>query len=178
MMMLKSTSLFALGIYLVTLGCGGQKETLKYNPPATVEEEPIAEEPATIEEPEETKQPEEDLLTKKEPVILENVYFDFDRSELTPEAKRTLAQNAQKLVDSPELKIRIEGHCDERGTVEYNLALGERRALSAKNYLINYGIAPGRIAIISYGKERPADPGHNPEAWSKNRRDEFVILNQ
>jgi len=72
--------------------------------------------------------------------------------------------------------LRIEGHCDERGTIEYNLALGERRANSVKNYLVNYGIDPNRLTTISYGEERPKDPRHNEEAWAKNRRVEFVII--
>ena len=76
------------------------------------------------------------------------------------------------------MKIQIEGHCDERGTVEYNLALGERRANSAKRYLTSLGIPENRISTISYGKERPLDPGHNEEAWTKNRRAHFVILSK
>jgi peptidoglycan-associated lipoprotein len=76
------------------------------------------------------------------------------------------------------VKIQIEGHCDERGTVEYNLALGERRANSTKKYLTSLGISPDRISTISYGKERPADPGHNEEAWAKNRRAHTIILSK
>jgi peptidoglycan-associated lipoprotein len=78
----------------------------------------------------------------------------------------------------PTIKIQIEGHCDERGTSEYNLALGERRANSAKKYLISLGMPADRISTISYGKEKPLDPGHNEEAWSKNRRDHFIILSK
>ena len=78
----------------------------------------------------------------------------------------------------PKVKIQIEGHCDERGTAEYNLALGERRSNSAKKYLISLGVPEGRISTISYGKEKPLDPGHNEEAWAKNRRDHFIILSK
>ncbi len=105
---------------------------------------------------------------------LKPIFFEFDKSRLTPEARKTLEHNAEILKQHPDIRVRIEGHCDERGTIEYNLALGERRALSARNYLINLGIEPERLATISFGEERPADPRHNEEAWAKNRRDEFV----
>jgi peptidoglycan-associated lipoprotein len=78
-------------------------------------------------------------------------------------------------MEHPEVNILIEGHCDERGTDEYNLALGEKRALAARDFLVNFGIAKSRISVVSYGEERPVDPRSNEEAWSKNRRDEFVI---
>jgi len=102
-----------------------------------------------------------------------SIYFAFDKSNLTAESRAILEHNAKILKDNPDIRVLIEGHCDERGTIEYNLALGERRALAARNYLINLGIDPNRIATISWGEERPADPGHNEEAWAKNRRDEF-----
>jgi peptidoglycan-associated lipoprotein len=89
-----------------------------------------------------------------------------------------LKENAALLHKYPKVKIQIEGHCDERGTNEYNLALGERRANSTRNYLISLGISPDRISTISYGEERPLDPGHNEEAWAKNRRAHFVILSK
>ncbi|HHO76541.1 MAG TPA: peptidoglycan-associated lipoprotein Pal [Deltaproteobacteria bacterium] len=104
------------------------------------------------------------------------VYFDFDRFSLSPEARKALAEKASFLNAHPEIKIRIEGHCDERGTREYNLALGERRAKSAQDYLIFLGINPARVSTISYGEERPVDPASNEAAWSKNRRAEFVII--
>ena len=96
-------------------------------------------------------------------------------NSLTEEAREILSGDGKVLSQTPKLKIVIEGHCDERGTVEYNLALGEKRAMSAKSYLVNYGIEPSRISIVSYGKERPFDPGHNEEAWAKNRRAHFVV---
>jgi peptidoglycan-associated lipoprotein len=120
--------------------------------------------------------PEPDI-TKKDPLVLMTVNFGFDRSDLSQEALATLSDNARRLEQYPDTFIRIEGHCDERGTVEYNLALGERRARSVRDYLVNYGINPGRITVISYGKERPIDPGHNEAAWAQNRRAEFAILN-
>jgi peptidoglycan-associated lipoprotein len=109
-------------------------------------------------------------------VIGEKIFFDFNRSEIKPEYREVLARKADVMNEFPELTIRIEGHCDERGTVEYNLALGERRAQAAKDYLVNAGIDPDRVATISYGEERPAVEGSGEEVWSQNRRDEFVIM--
>jgi peptidoglycan-associated lipoprotein len=104
------------------------------------------------------------------------IYFDFDRSELKPEAREVLNQKAEAMRQYPDIRIRIEGHCDERGTVEYNLALGERRAEAARAYLIDLGIDPDRMTTVSYGEERPAVPESNEAAWAQNRRDEFVPL--
>jgi len=106
------------------------------------------------------------------------VYFDFDKYNLVDSAKQALDHNAMILKDNPNLMIRIEGHCDERGTIEYNLSLGEKRAAAAKKYLTDLGIDPGRLQTISYGKERPAVAGSNEAAWAKNRRDEFKIISQ
>ena len=105
----------------------------------------------------------------------ENIYFDFDRSELKSEAIAILKKKADWLKDNPGFSLRIEGHCDERGPNVYNLALGERRANAAWKYLNSLGISGERLSTISYGEEKPADPGHNPEAWAKNRRDEFKL---
>jgi peptidoglycan-associated lipoprotein len=89
-----------------------------------------------------------------------------------------LRENAAFLKKNPKMKIQIEGHCDERGTVEYNLALGERRANNTKRYLVSLGITSDRISTISFGKEMPLDPGHNEEAWAKNRRAHIVVLSK
>jgi peptidoglycan-associated lipoprotein len=86
-----------------------------------------------------------------------------------------LRENAALLKKYPNVKVQIEGHCDERGTIEYNLALGERRATSTKNYLVSLGISSDRISTITFGKEKPLDPGHHEEAWAKNRRAHTVI---
>ena len=109
---------------------------------------------------------------------LQPIYFDFDKYDLRSSDREILSLNAVVLKDNPTVKIRIEGNCDERGTVEYNLALGERRASSARDYLINLGIDSDRISIISYGKEKPKYSGHNEESWSRNRRDDFIIVSQ
>jgi peptidoglycan-associated lipoprotein len=106
----------------------------------------------------------------------ENIYFDFDKSVLKPEAKAVLKKKGDWLGKNPSYSIRVEGNCDERGTNEYNLALGERRAHSAKKFLMALGISGDRISTISYGEERPAVLGHNEEAWAKNRRDEFKLI--
>ncbi len=131
------------------------------------------------------KEFEKSLVAKKEPGIegevlesklLKDIRFDFDKYDIRPGDAEILKENAALLMKHPTLKIQIEGHCDERGTIEYNLALGERRANSAKKYLTSLGISADRVSTISYGKERPLDPGHNEEAWAKNRRDHFIIL--
>jgi peptidoglycan-associated lipoprotein len=105
----------------------------------------------------------------------EAVYFDYDKSDLKPAARATLEKKAGWLRANAQFKLKVEGNCDERGTVEYNLALGERRAKAAVKYLNALGIAADRMTTVSYGEERPADPGHNEAAWSKNRRDEFKL---
>lgn len=104
------------------------------------------------------------------------IYFDFDSFELKPQSRTILQRKAEMLKKLPELKMRIEGHCDERGTDEYNLALGEKRARVAYEFLILLGVDPQRLQIISYGEEYPADPGHNETAWAQNRRDEFKVF--
>ncbi len=133
------------------------------------------------------KEFEKSLVAKKYPGIegevfesrlLKDIHFDFDRYDIRPGDAEILKENAALLLRYPKVRIQIEGHCDERGTNEYNLALGERRANSAKRYLVSLGISEDRISTISYGEERPLDPGHNEEAWAKNRRAHFVILSK
>lgn len=103
------------------------------------------------------------------------IYFDYDKFNVKPEFRDTLNKVADWLKKNDNYRLRIEGNCDERGTSEYNLALGERRANSAKDYLVKLGIDNGKLNTISYGKERPVDPGHNEEAWAKNRNAHFVV---
>lgn len=104
---------------------------------------------------------------------LKRVHFGFDQYTLDTEAMKILTENATYLKANSDLKAVIEGHTDERGSDEYNLALGEKRAQAAKNYLVSLGVAPGRLSIISYGEELPLDPSNTEEAWAKNRRAEF-----
>ncbi len=105
----------------------------------------------------------------------EDIYFDFDSIQLTPEAQELLAEKGKWLRENPTARITIEGHCDNRGTTEYDVALGEGRAQSARTYLMDLGIDISRINIISYGEERPVDPRQTESAWAKNRRAHFVI---
>jgi len=106
---------------------------------------------------------------------LKPIYFDFDKSFIRDDAKAFMATNAEWLKSHPKVKIKIEGNCDERGTKEYNQALGQRRAASAKKYLTEMGIAGNRISLLSYGKEKPVCSEHDENCWQKNRRDDFVV---
>lgn len=117
-----------------------------------------------------------DPLTDEEKAVFRMVYFDFDKSEIRSDARSVLEKVADYLKKNPKVKVVIEGNCDELGTEEYNMALGERRALSCRRYLISLGVAPERLGTISYGEERPADPAHNETAWANNRRCEFKIM--
>ena len=104
------------------------------------------------------------------------VHFEYDRANLRSDDAAVLDQRVAIMQANSGLRIRVSGHCDERGSDEYNLALGNRRANTAKQYLVSHGIDAGRIETTSYGKERPLDPAHNEQAWATNRRDEFEIL--
>jgi peptidoglycan-associated lipoprotein len=115
------------------------------------------------------------LLFAEASMELQTIYFDYDSSALKPDAKAKLERGADWLKRHPKVNVQIEGHCDERGTNEYNLALGERRALAARRYLISLGINTDRIFTISYGEERPAVEGHDESAWKFNRRGEFKV---
>jgi peptidoglycan-associated lipoprotein len=102
-------------------------------------------------------------------------FFDLDSYALRDDARAALDADAKLLRDNADVNVTIEGHCDERGTSEYNQALGERRAQAARDYLVAAGISAGRLNVISYGKERPFDPGHDESAWAKNRRAHLVV---
>ncbi|MBN2062478.1 MAG: peptidoglycan-associated lipoprotein Pal [Deltaproteobacteria bacterium] len=135
--------------------------------PAPAAKEPAAKEPA----PQRTG-----LENEIRAFESEHIYFDFDKSELKPEARAILTKKAEWLRANPGFSVRIEGHCDERGTNEYNLALGERRADAAWKFLNALGVSSNRMTTVSYGEERPAVAGHNEAAWSKNRRDQFKLI--
>ena len=107
--------------------------------------------------------------------LLKDIHFNFDKYDIRPEDVAILKENAALLIKFSNVKIQIEGHCDERGTGEYNLALGERRANRTKDYLVSLGISTARISTISYGKEKPLDPGHNEQAWATNRRAHTIV---
>jgi peptidoglycan-associated lipoprotein len=112
---------------------------------------------------------------QREAFQMEDIYFDFDSYSIVPAAQEVLIRKADWLRGNPDVLVQIEGHTDSRGTGEYNLALGERRAESAKNFLIDLGIEASRMTTVSYGEERPVDPDQNEDAWAKNRRAHFVI---
>jgi peptidoglycan-associated lipoprotein len=181
---------------LIMMGCP-KKTVVKEEPSVKKEEatrleaerarEAKERELAKMREEEAKKEFEKTLVAKETPGIegeifesklLKDIHFDFDKYDIRPEDAAILKENAGLLMKYPKVKIQIEGHCDERGTVEYNLALGERRANGTKKYLVSLGISPDQLSTISYGKERPLDPGHNEEAWAKNRRAHFIILSK
>jgi len=166
MRMLWIAALIAL---TVIAGCGGKKATDTPPPvePSTSSNEPVAEDiPAPTTDP----APSDQL----NPSAVSDVYFDFDSFALSSEAKGTLESNSGELKRVAAANITIEGHCDERGTKAYNLALGEKRANAAKEFLVALGVNGSRITTVSYGKERPFDDGHDESAWAKNRRAHFV----
>lgn len=131
--------------------------------------------PAIVDEDEFASRSLEDL-NRESP--LQPVFFEYDQSEISPQGRSVLQANAVILRQYPNWMITIEGHCDERGSPEYNLSLGERRALTAQEYLVGMGIRADRIGTVSYGKEFPFDPASNPEAWERNRRAHFVVTNR
>ncbi|MCP4721221.1 MAG: peptidoglycan-associated lipoprotein Pal [Desulfobacteraceae bacterium] len=115
------------------------------------------------------------LLAAKNRFSNQNIHFDFDSAQLSSMAKMLLKEKAEWLSANSVVLATIEGHCDERGTTDYNIALGERRAIAAKNYLLNLGISESRLTIVSFGEEKPLDSGTSEEAFRKNRRAQFVI---
>jgi peptidoglycan-associated lipoprotein len=154
----------------VMVGCGGKKAT-EAPPPAEPSDTPVENVPQDIPAP--TPDPVDS--GQLDPSSIGDVFFDFDSYSLTSEAKGTLDANAGQLKRVTAANVTIEGHCDERGTKAYNLALGEKRANAAKEYLVALGVNASRITTVSYGKERPFDDGHDESAWAKNRRGHFVV---
>lgn len=152
-------------------GCGGKKQT-QAPPPAPAPAPEPAPAPAPTPRPAAPKTQEDRVPSD---LSFSTVYFDFDKSEIRADMRNTMNENARLMNRYKTVRVRIEGHCDERGTNEYNMALGQRRADIVKQYLIDYGISASRIQTVSYGEERPVDPRHNEDAWSKNRRSEIVI---
>jgi len=140
-------------------------------PPPPVRDEPIAVAPAPADPAIGSKNLDD--LNRESP--LAPVFFALDSYELSAEARAQLQGSAGVLKQNTTWQVTVEGHCDERGTAEYNLSLGERRALAAKAYLVSLGVAADRLRTVSYGKEFPFDPGHDDAAWAKNRRAHFVI---
>ncbi len=150
--------------------CGGGEKTT----PVTEEVEPVEEEPPPPPPPP-VEKTEEEEVEEEEPIVLKDVFFEFDKSNIKDKYKEVLRDNAEILLENPDVELLIEGHCDERGTNEYNLALGERRAKSVIEFYMAYGIPKSRLSMVSYGEERPFAKGHNEEAWAKNRRAHMVV---
>jgi peptidoglycan-associated lipoprotein len=172
---LSSVTLVALILTFLFVGCAKEEP-----PPPTVEARPPAAPPPPPPPPPVTPPPAGPSISQQEFQAFQNqdIYFDFDKYDLRTDARTILDRKASFLNQNSSVRVQIEGHCDERGTVEYNLALGERRANAAKQYLTTAGISAGRLSTISYGEERPLDPGQNEAAWARNRRDHFVITGQ
>lgn len=122
-----------------------------------------------------SEQEKREFLAAAQAFENDDIFFDFDAHVLSAPAKKILDDKVVFLKRYPKVRVTVEGHCDERGTTEYNLALGERRANTALQYLVNSGVAQARLGTISYGKERPASTGHDEASWAKNRRDHFVL---
>lgn len=184
---------FAFGgfvVLLLTLGCSRPKpvvapEVSRPTQPAAPAAQPapsrdVAPEPSV----QAASRPEAGIAAAELPADIEainragylkDIFFDTDKSDLRPDAREILAQNARWLLQHPTVKILIEGHCDERNTNEYNLALGWRRANAAKDYLVSLGVSPDRISTISYGEERPFATCHDETCWWQNRRAHFVV---
>lgn len=160
----------ALLVLLAAPGCSSRKKVsggaAPAEPPSTSDNAP----PPTEQPPAPPSAPP----SEETQASLKDAFFDFDDASLREDAKAALDGDAKYLEGHTSANVVIEGHCDERGSVEYNLALGEKRARAAKEYLTTYGINASRVTTISYGKERPFDPGHTEEAWAQNRRAHFV----
>jgi peptidoglycan-associated lipoprotein len=169
----KVLMIFALGlaVSLVGLtGCSSKKKTTEPVKQETKTQTQRPSAPAVV-----PKAPERTEESVPRDLAFTTIYFDFDKSDLKSDQRAALSKNAQLLSRYKSVKIRVEGHCDERGTEEYNIALGQRRADAVVNYLTNYGISSSRIRSISYGEMRPSDSGHSDGAWAKNRRAEISI---
>ncbi|HVB38482.1 MAG TPA: peptidoglycan-associated lipoprotein Pal [Vicinamibacterales bacterium] len=144
-------------------------------PPEPVVEQPPVVPPEPIQE-DTLSSSSLDTLNRNSP--FKDVFYEFDSAELSADGRAALQADVELLKKYPTWKITIEGHCDERGTAEYNLALGERRAGTVEAYLVSLGIAADRMRTVSYGKEFPFDPGHDEAAWAKNRRAHFVLTSK
>ena len=185
MMILITLAIACSALFLMT-SCATQKETTVEEvtpPPAGPSEAEIQaarekEEEAAQERMEQERRRKDEALVRQEMEDFESdhIYFDFDKSELTAEAGTVLRKKAEYLKRNPKYAVRIEGNCDERGTNEYNLALGERRAHAALDFLATLGVSGDRMSTISYGEEKPLDSGSGEDAWAKNRNDQFNLV--
>ena len=185
-----------LALFFFAAGCAGRVELKKPQEAASPEAIPEVT-VKTIPEPTEGLATKEDMakaltgegipvaiseggtrgpVTAEEKAVFKTIYFDFDQSDIRSDARSALEKVADYLKKNPKVKVVIEGNCDELGTSEYNMALGERRALSARRYLVSLGIAPERMGTVSYGEDQSIDPAHNETAWALNRNCQFKIM--
>lgn len=173
-----------LMLFCLTIVAGGctkkqmlkEDESLAQNPALSGQTSPSTPAPTSVAQEPVVK--DESLTTETAPAVepFETIYFDLDSYVLRQDARDALDNNAKWLLKKSTGTVRLEGNCDERGSDEYNLALGEKRAKAAKSYLVTLGVPADRLNTISYGKEKPVDPGHTEAAWAKNRRVDFVIV--
>ena len=171
---LSSVTLVALTLTFFLVGCSKEEPpppTAEAQPRPAAPPPPPPAAPAPPPGPSISQQAFQDFQNQ-------DIFFDYDKYDLRTDARATLDRKASFLNQNSSVRSQIEGHCDERGTNEYNLALGERRANAAKQYLTTAGVSAGRLSTISYGEERPLDPGRNEAAWARNRRAHFVITGQ
>ena len=170
---------------LVAVGCA-KKQTVKSEgagapgaaAPGAVGEAPVKEAPPAPAVVAPARPPAAEAgvaVTEERFSQFDDVRFDFDKSEVKEDGRKTSQVVASYMKKNPGAKLLIEGHCDERGTAEYNMALGERRAAAVMNYLVSLGVSKGALSMVSFGKEKPLDPGHDEGAWAKNRRAHFVL---
>jgi peptidoglycan-associated lipoprotein len=180
---MKKLIVYALAIVLIfsfAVACKKKPKEVPPPPPQT-QEQPKVEKvaPPVVQEPQLTEeeiflQKSLDQINREKP--LGTIYFDYDRAVVRDDARATLDGNAGWLKKFKTTKILVEGHCDERGTEEYNLALGEKRAKATQDYLLTMGVPADRMKIISYGKSQPINPGHDESAWQMNRRAQFLVI--
>jgi len=192
---MKSALVIVLGLVLLVVASGCAKKPPVTAGPAPAPPSTAAAPPVRTAPPPPPTRVEESLPVPPQPLSEDNIanrsledlnrdsplkpaFFLLDSADLDDTGRAIVTMNADVLKKYPSWQITIEGHCDERGTAEYNLALGERRAVAVKTYLVSLGISPDRLRTVSYGKEFPFDPGHVEDAWSKNRRAHFVITSK
>jgi peptidoglycan-associated lipoprotein len=172
----------AATVILLTTGCAQKSTPASDTSTQMSTSGPSAEEIRAREEAErrrriaESQLPSRGTTAAPGTLVMDTVYFEYDAATLSDQAKETLVRNAEWLRANPNARVQVEGNADERGTNEYNLALGERRAAAVKSYLSSLGIEGVRLVVISYGEEQPADSGHGEDAWSRNRRVDFKAM--
>ena len=182
---LRSVSLCASGALALALAAGCASKPAARTAPAAPEAAPAAPAPSQVNDRDFAPKPGTDAIVERLPEdvaeinrkgYLKDNFFDFDQAQIRADQREVLSGDASWLKKWPTVKVRIEGHCDERGTAQYNLALGEKRAEADREYLASLGIDAARVELVSYGKERPFSQGHDESSWAQNRRGHFVVI--